>query len=193
MSRKLMLAVGIQVLVMGLVLVQPLLVRATGTIVFLETEKMDPRSLFRGDYVILGYTLAQNILPADQASEAAGKFTPVYVTVSTERPASFVAVGFEPPQLKPDQACIVGRSRGRVRWISRKSLSISSPRAPDMQSRAPAARISWPRWRHRITARLCCWGWNPGEFVSANAADLQSPHYRPQFCHTPPLSPRKVI
>ncbi|MCB1762445.1 MAG: GDYXXLXY domain-containing protein [Gammaproteobacteria bacterium] len=113
MSRKLMLAVGIQVLVMGLVLVQPLLVRATGTIVFLETEKMDPRSLFRGDYVILGYTLAQNILPADQASEAAGKFTPVYVTVSTERPASFVAVGFEPPQLKPDQACIVGRSRGQ--------------------------------------------------------------------------------
>ena len=113
MSRTLMIAVGIQVLVMGLVLVEPLLVRATGTIVYMETEKMDPRSLFRGDYVILGYTLAQNILPADRAREAAQKFTPVYVTVSTERPARFVAVGFEPPQLKSDQACILGRSRGQ--------------------------------------------------------------------------------
>lgn len=47
MNKKLMLAVGIQVLVMGLVLVEPLLVRATGTIVYMETEKMDPRSLFR--------------------------------------------------------------------------------------------------------------------------------------------------
>ena len=96
MSRTLMIAVGIQVLVMGLVLVEPLLVRATGTIVYMETEKMDPRSLFRGDYVILGYTLAQHILPTDRAREAAQKFTPVYVTVSTERPARFVAVGFEP-------------------------------------------------------------------------------------------------
>ena len=113
MNKKLMLAVGIQVLVMGLVLVEPLLVRATGTIVYMETEKMDPRSLFRGDYVILGYTLAQHILPTDRAREAAQKFTPVYVTVSTERPARFVAVGFEPPQLKPDQACILGRSRGQ--------------------------------------------------------------------------------
>lgn len=113
MNRRLAIAVGIQVLIMVLVLVPPLLVRMAGTVVYLETEKMDPRSLFRGDYVILGYTLAQGILPADQASEAARRFTPVYVTITSERPARFVAVGYEPPVLKPGQACIVGRSRGQ--------------------------------------------------------------------------------
>jgi len=113
MSRRLIFAVGIQLLVMGLVLLPPLMVRATGTLVYLETEKMDPRALFRGDYVILGYTLAQGILPVERAREAARDATPVYVTMTTERPARFVAAGLEPPELLPGQACIVGRSRGQ--------------------------------------------------------------------------------
>lgn len=113
MSRRILVAVCIQVFVMGLVLVPPLMVRATGTVVYLETEKMDPRALFRGDYVILGYTLAQNILPQQQASEARRKFIPVFVTMTTDRPARFVAVGFERPQPKEGQVCIVGRSRGQ--------------------------------------------------------------------------------
>ena len=59
MTPKLVLAVLVQLLAMALVLAQPLWVRATGSVVYLETEKMDPRALFRGDYVILGYTLAR--------------------------------------------------------------------------------------------------------------------------------------
>ena len=113
MTPKLVLAVLVQLLVMALVLAQPLWVRATGSVVYLETEKMDPRALFRGDYVILGYTLAQGILPPEQAQATARDSTPVYVTVTGERPARFVSVGLEPPQLEPGQACIVGRSRGQ--------------------------------------------------------------------------------
>ena len=113
MQPKLVSAVLVQLLVMALVLAQPLWVRATGSLVYLETEKMDPRALFRGNYVILGYTLAQGILPPEQAQTAARDSTPLYVTVTRERPARFVEVGLEPPQLKPGQACIVGRSRGQ--------------------------------------------------------------------------------
>lgn len=113
MTPKLLLAILVQLLAMALVLAQPLWVRTTGSVVYLETEKMDPRALFRGDYVILGYTLAQDILPLDQARSAARDSTPVYVTITAERPARFVAVTMEPPRLSPGQACIVGRSRGQ--------------------------------------------------------------------------------
>lgn len=111
MNKRLWIAIVVQIAVMALVLVQPLKVIATGQEVYLETEKMDPRALFRGDYVILGYTLAQGILTK---KEQRGIYhgTPVYVTISTERPATFVAVGLQRPTLQPGEACLVGRARG---------------------------------------------------------------------------------
>jgi uncharacterized membrane-anchored protein len=110
--RRTWLAVAVQLVLMGLVFLPPLLVRATGDTVYLETEKMDPRSLFRGHYVILGYTVAQGIVSRDlaQASRETGR--PVYVTVTTDRPARFVAVGLERPRPAAGEACIMGRVRG---------------------------------------------------------------------------------
>jgi uncharacterized membrane-anchored protein len=117
MSKSTKIAVGIQFAILCLVLVNPLLVRATGTVVYLETEKMDPRSLFRGDFVILGYQLAQDILTKEMAEEAQEFGKPVYVTITTTRPAEYVAISFDKPELADDQACIVGRSRGV--WLAR--------------------------------------------------------------------------
>lgn len=111
MRPAIVFAILVQVLIMVLVLIPPLVVRATGTVVYLETEKMDPRALFRGDYVILGYKLAQGILTEEQQRDRRAS-TPVYVTMTTERPARFVAVGFERPEPTEGQACIVGRIRG---------------------------------------------------------------------------------
>ena len=110
-GKRIWLAIAVQILVMALVMVQPLRVVATGTEVWLETEKMDPRALFRGDYVILGYTLAQGILTAPQWRHSK-QGAPVYVTITTDRPAKFVAVDFDPPVLQDGQACLIGRVRG---------------------------------------------------------------------------------
>lgn len=112
MDRKMVLVIAIQVAIMVLVLVPPLIVRYTGTVVYLETEKMDPRALFRGDFVILGYKVAQRILSQGMAQQAREKGKPVYVTVTTGRPGRLVGVGLERPTLQPGRACIVGRSRG---------------------------------------------------------------------------------
>jgi hypothetical protein len=110
--RATLVAIAVHVAILALVLASPLWVRATGTLVYLETEKMDPRSLFRGHYVILGYTVAQGILePRPKGGPGLGDNV-VYVTVTTERPARFVSVGEERPQLGPGEACIVGRARG---------------------------------------------------------------------------------
>lgn len=110
--KKTWIAVGVQLALMVVVLVPPLLVRATGTTVYLETEKMDPRALFRGHFVILGYTVAQGIVSPEIARESQETGKPVYVTVTTDRPARFVRVGTETPELEPGEACLVGRVRG---------------------------------------------------------------------------------
>ena len=110
MSWRIWLAVAVQVLIMALVLVQPMMVSRNGDISFLETEKMDPRSLFRGDYVILGYTLAQDIL-SDAQRRGINQGQAVYVTITHQRPAQFVAVGLDKPALTEGQACLVGRAR----------------------------------------------------------------------------------
>jgi uncharacterized membrane-anchored protein len=112
MKRTTVIAVAVQVAIMVLILVPPLVVKATGSVVYLETQKMDPRDLFRGDFVILGYKVAQNILPGAAAGDAYKQGKPVYVTVTTERPARFVAVGLDRPEPAPGQVCIVGRARG---------------------------------------------------------------------------------
>lgn len=110
--RRTWLAVGVQLALMAMVLVPPVLVRATGTAVYLETEKMDPRALFRGHYVILGYKVAQGIVSRQLAEASRRSGRPVYVTVTTDRPGRFVRVGLERPRLRPGEACLVGRVRG---------------------------------------------------------------------------------
>ncbi len=111
MDRKTMTAVAVSLVAMLSVALPPMLVARTGTVVFLETQKMDPRALFRGDYVILGYLRAQDIVPNEMASRAADEARPVFVTFTTDRPAAFVAVSLDRPQLEEGQVCIAGRVR----------------------------------------------------------------------------------
>jgi len=106
-------AVVIHVLILVLVLAPALWVQATGTEAFLETRKMDPRSLFRGHYVILGYKLAEGILNDRPALAPGLGDNTVYVKFTTTRPAKFLGVSHEPPTLAAEEACIVGRKRGR--------------------------------------------------------------------------------
>jgi uncharacterized membrane-anchored protein len=88
---------------------------------------MDPRALFRGDYVILGYKQAQDIVPAEMAERASREGRPVYVTFTTERPGQFVGVGWERPNLQAGQVCIVGRVRV-FSWDAAADGSVTQPR-----------------------------------------------------------------
>jgi uncharacterized membrane-anchored protein len=115
MNHKTWIAVGVQVAAMIWILVPPALLARTGTTAYLETEKMDPRALFRGDYVILGYRQAQGIVPAEMAQQARRERRPVYVTFTTDRPGRFVAVSLERPEPAAGQVCIAGRPRTPVR------------------------------------------------------------------------------
>ena len=111
-----------------LVLVPPLMLKATGRTLFLETEKMDPRSLFRGQFAILGYKAAQGVAPASMAEESYKTGKPVYVTFTNDRPGKFVSVSLERPDLTSNQGCIVGRVRGsRWSWDKNNNDDVDFP------------------------------------------------------------------
>ena len=109
--RPTVVAVAVHLLIMIAVLLPPIAVRATGTVVYLETAPVDPRDLFRGDYVALGYRVGQGILPRASREESRRTGKPLYVTVTTARPARLLTVGFERPIPQPGQACLIGRAR----------------------------------------------------------------------------------
>lgn len=109
MRTKIQIAVAVQVVLMLAGLVSPLLVRATGTTAYLETRPVDPRAMFRGDYVILSYAVGEGVVGAETARQATEKGKPLYVTITTDRPARVVNVGFERPRLQEGEACLIGR------------------------------------------------------------------------------------
>lgn len=83
---------------------------ANGREVVLEVIPVDPRSLFRGDYVVLGYDISRFKLPPGSAPPE--KNEPFYVTLRKGEGDNWQAVAgaTEPPaQVGPDEVVIKGR------------------------------------------------------------------------------------
>lgn len=117
-GRRLWLAVVAMALGQALVLASIIWERtsllANGREIVLDVIPVDPRSLFRGDYVILGYDISRFKLPPGAAAPV--KNAPFYVTLrksgETWQP---VAGATAPPSgLGPDEVAI----RGRVQYVS---------------------------------------------------------------------------
>ncbi len=108
---KRIIGVSVVVLVQTLVLVAMIATKqwtlATGTEVALETAPIDPRSLFRGDYVRLNYAISrlsaeEDFTPGDEAYVLLRKGDPYWL---------FVAVRREPPPVPPDHVLLKGEVR----------------------------------------------------------------------------------
>lgn len=102
MSARHFFAVGVALGAMTIALAQPLWIRATGDEVTLEIQPVDPQSLFRGNYVDLGYDIdldaPRDVEPADV----------VYVVFNRSRPARALRVTQDRPSLSEDEVCIKG-------------------------------------------------------------------------------------
>lgn len=57
-KRRVALAVALQILILAVIAALPQWTLARGTVVRLETAPLDPRDLFRGDYVTLTYKIS---------------------------------------------------------------------------------------------------------------------------------------
>jgi uncharacterized membrane-anchored protein len=91
---------------------------ANGREVVLEVIPVDPRSLFRGDYVILGYDISRFVLPPGTTPPK--KNAAFYITLQKSQGDNWQVVSgaTEPPaEVKPDEVVV----KGRVEYVSRPS------------------------------------------------------------------------
>ncbi|KEA61742.1 hypothetical protein ADIMK_4199 [Marinobacterium lacunae] len=107
-SAGLVLTLLLQLAVLGTEYVSSIWPLKYGQPILLKTEPIDPRSLFRGNYVRLNYAIST--VERDLATEPFRRHQPVYVALKPEgRYHVASALLHEPPQQGPF-------IRGRVRW-----------------------------------------------------------------------------
>ena len=107
---KFVLAVVLQSLVLVAMIAARQYTLSTGVEVELRMEPIDPRSLFRGDYVSLSYAI--NRIDLDKVSGDGPVYggTSVYVVLKKDTPYwSFVSVHPERPQVPSDHVVVKGR------------------------------------------------------------------------------------
>jgi uncharacterized membrane-anchored protein len=98
---------------------------STGTPIVLKTEPIDPRSLFRGDYVRLNYAISRLSLDKLAGDREFERTDTIYVVVRQEGEFwEAVSVHQVPPPVMAGQIAI----KGRVEYINQ--LSFQRPGAP---------------------------------------------------------------
>lgn len=107
MTRRHVIAVLVAVAAMLAVLGPPLWVRATGDEVTLEIQPVDPLSLFRGNYVDLGYGIE---LPQEYWNDNGV----VYAVFADEHPGRLLRVTTGRPSLEAGEFCLRGRADYRT-------------------------------------------------------------------------------
>lgn len=105
------------------------LLTSAGTQITLRTVPVDPRSMFRGDYVMLGYEAGSNIPFAQLADEKNELPSSAYVILERKGEVyEKVAVSRTQPALKEGQVCL----RGVNQWVFRDTPSPVNLVFPDI-------------------------------------------------------------
>jgi len=106
---------GVQVLILGGMIWERASLLRSGREIVLRVVPVDPRSLFRGDYVILNYNISRLELPPGLKSVHRG--STLYVTLQQTDDMSWEVAGVQanpPRRVKRDQIVL----KGRVRYVS---------------------------------------------------------------------------
>lgn len=103
-----------QAAVLGWMIWQRAHLLSTGREIVLEVIPIDPRSLFRGDYVALGYDISR--VPVTEGPPLIGRGSTIYVTLQKngDRWHPLTSSATKPENLPADQVFI----RGRVEYAS---------------------------------------------------------------------------
>ena len=104
----------------------------TGTPVLLETQPVDPRSLFRGDYVRLNYVVSDLDLERLSGDDKFIRYDDVYVVLAqAERYWEAEGVYHRRPELAAHQVAL----KGRVQYLQTSHWN------PDTKTSEPAKKI----------------------------------------------------
>jgi uncharacterized membrane-anchored protein len=113
-----LLAGIVPILVIVLFLGAKLYTTTTGTEILLKTAPVDPRDLFRGDYVILSYDIATTAHPGLEFERDEN----IYAALSKkEKYWTIDKISKTKPALAETQVCL----KGKVRWSTSSSTRVT--------------------------------------------------------------------
>ena len=93
----------------------------TGTEILLKTAPVDPRDLFRGDYVNLRYEISSISMPKVPADRSFNPDETIYATLSREDKFwNIDAISHDKPELKEESVCM----KGKVMYASSDRLTV---------------------------------------------------------------------
>ncbi|MGD1935125.1 MAG: GDYXXLXY domain-containing protein [Candidatus Phaeomarinobacter sp.] len=118
----LILAAVIMTLLLGQIVMERVTLLSSGTEVRLATAPVDPRDIFRGDYVILTYDISR--LPVDRLAEDPDQFSggdTVYVTLSEATTGLWQATAMHHRQPEADAGTV--SIKGRIDWMDTAPLT----------------------------------------------------------------------
>jgi len=106
------------------------LLTSSGTDITLRTVPVDPRSVFRGDYVILGYEAGADIPLSQLTTKPSAYEVPVPIYVILEKKGDVyerVGVSDVQPALKEGQVCLRGNDTGWFGDVLPKTIDVIFP------------------------------------------------------------------
>ncbi len=105
MTRRIAFLIGllIEVIAIFTLFIPSEILLANGTLITLKTVPVDPRDIFRGDYVALDYEVGQGLTDITDTK-------PVYVVLEKKDDTyERVSYSSNKPILQPGQVCLIGR------------------------------------------------------------------------------------
>lgn len=136
---------------LGQIVIERITLLTSGTEVRLATTPVDPRDIFRGDYVILTYEITR--LPLERLAENKDAFDPgsvVYVTLEEDSSGLWQATSIELDRPDPSSGKVF--IKGKIDWMDTAPLvptavpsedGTLTPRADDPCINCLNARISY--------------------------------------------------
>jgi uncharacterized membrane-anchored protein len=106
----------IQIVLIGLMVVDRVMILRTGTDVTLQTRPLDPRDFLRGDYVVLGYDISTVPITAVKDERLPGSCSPVFVKLAPNRDGFYEAISAHaaPVDVTRPEVLIRGRFTGTL-------------------------------------------------------------------------------
>jgi len=118
------LVVGLQIMLLaGMVFYKDRWI-ASGTKIILKTQPVDPRDLFRGDYVRLGYDISSLDVSQLPAGETIHRNDPVYVTLGRSSDGTWQALAFSRSQPQ-GVIFITGRAQNEPHTVASWDITLA--------------------------------------------------------------------
>ena len=133
-----------QLVFLGSMIANRITLLNSDNVVTLKTAPVDPRDVFRGDYVVLRYTISNIALTAYKGTNDLSKGDTVYVELSRDKSGTWDAVALNTKMMEPAAGNHI--IRGRITHIDERSPQLTPQRTKPREAPCPlcgTAQISY--------------------------------------------------